>query len=292
MGRDAMITHEQVAAVADAMKAAGGKPTSRSIRERLGNVGSMGTINKMLQHWKAGQERQTVTALVLPLALQRAILDFMDQELTMARAALEADLAEQQRETADLATENERQIETIEGQAEQLNIQAAEKAAAEGRATQLAVDLDSAREDAARERHAAELARTELAKAVLRLEAMPRLEGDLAAIRAELEKERKARVEAEQAAAVLAAQKTDLDGRVAEARAQANKLGEQLEKMQERAEKLAADLADARVAVQSSQARIDVMGHEVKDARKDAEKARSEAKAAGEQAAELRGKLG
>src|SRR5438105_8243741 len=109
MGREAAITYEQVAAAADAMKTAGSKPTSRAIRERLGNRGSMGTINKLLQSWKTGQERQIANALALPAVLQRAILDFMDQELTSAKATLEAELAEQQQEAADLATENERQ---------------------------------------------------------------------------------------------------------------------------------------------------------------------------------------
>ncbi|WP_232484078.1 hypothetical protein [Burkholderia gladioli] len=84
-----------------------------------------------------------------------------------------------------------------------------DKAAAEGKATQLADDLDAAREEAAHERQAAEQARTELAKALLRLEAMPRLEADLAAVRAELDRERQARVAADQSVAVLAAQKDD-----------------------------------------------------------------------------------
>ena len=66
-------------------------------------------------------------------------------------------------------------------------------------------DLAAAKDDADRERKAAEAARTELAKALLRLEAMPRLEVDLAALRAELDKERQGRVTAEQQAAVLTA---------------------------------------------------------------------------------------
>ena len=48
MGRELTITFEQVAAVADTMKTNGIKPTSRSVRERLGNTGSMGTVNKFL----------------------------------------------------------------------------------------------------------------------------------------------------------------------------------------------------------------------------------------------------
>ena len=63
MGRDATITPDQVYAIADAIKAEGGKPTLRAVRERLGS-GSMGTITKLLQGWKSGQERYAVTELV------------------------------------------------------------------------------------------------------------------------------------------------------------------------------------------------------------------------------------
>ncbi|QBY56119.1 hypothetical protein [Cupriavidus oxalaticus] len=51
----------------------------------------------------------------------------------------------------------------------------------------------------------AELSRTELAKAQLRLEAMPRLQEELAAVRAALEAERGARAEADRVAAVARA---------------------------------------------------------------------------------------
>ena len=49
MGRESTITYEQIAAIADAMKTEGVKPTSRAMRERLGNTGSMGTIKGSLQ---------------------------------------------------------------------------------------------------------------------------------------------------------------------------------------------------------------------------------------------------
>lgn len=347
MGRESTVSPEQVNAIADAMKAEGVKPTSRSVRERLGNTGSMGTINKMLQKWRTAQEHRTEEALVLPPALQRAILEFMDHQLAVARAPLEANLVEQQQEAADLATESERQAETIQAQVEQLSALAAEKAAAEGKAAQLVADLDAARDEAARERQAAEGARTELAKAQLRLEAMPRLEADLAAIRSELADERRAHVDAKQAAAVLTSQKADLVERLAEAKAQADRAGEQLAnmesdlaatatdaanerqargvaeqaaavltsqksdlagqvaaakeqveragaqlaKLQERDEKLAAELSDARVAVQTGLARIDALTRELEDARNDAARAREQAAQAADQAAELRGKL-
>lgn len=251
MGRDAAITLEQVYAVADAMRAEGVKPTSRAVRERLGNTGSMGTVNKLLQRWKATQEREQAAALSLPLALQRAILDFMDTELAAARATLETQLVEQQQEAADLAAENERQAEAIEDQRQALERMATEKAAADGRAHQLAEDLDGAKGEAVRERQAAEAARTDLAKALLRLEAMPRLEGDLEAVRAELAKERQARVEAEQRAAVLVAQKADLDARVIA--------------LQDQAKACAAELAAERK-------RLEVSRDETAKAREDAAK--------------------
>ena len=221
MGREASITYEQVAAVADAMKAAGAKPTSRSVRERLGNVGSMGTVNKLLAEWKARQERQIANALTLPANLQRAMLDFMAQELNQAKAALEADLAEQQQETADLAAENERQAAEIDAQVEKIATLQAELATVRGRSAQLEADLAAVGHAAEREREAAERARIELAKAQLRLEAMPRLEGDLTAVRADLERERAGRVVAEQAAAVLTAKLEAVTNRADKAEATA-----------------------------------------------------------------------
>ncbi|WP_175992734.1 DNA-binding protein [Burkholderia vietnamiensis] len=290
MGREANITAEQVNAIADAMKAEGVKPTLRGVRERLG-TGSLGTVAKLLQRWKAGQERQPNAALAVPPALQRAIVDWMDQELTAARATLEAELADQQQAAADLASENERQGELIAERDADLEALSIDKAAAEGKATQLAVDLDAAREDAARERQAAEQARTELAKALLRLEAMPRLEADLAAVRAELDRERQARVVAEQAAAVLAAQKDDLTARLADAGSRRERAEEVLSAQQQRTDKLAAELADARASLQATEARAKASEREAATATADAERARADAKAAGEQVASLRGQL-
>lgn len=222
MGREATITQDQVFSIADSIKGAGGKPTLRSIRERLG-AGSMATINKHLQQWRSGQDRQAPVGQTLPPGLQRALLEFMASELAAARAPLEADLADQQQVVADLAAENERQAASIDIQSSELEALAAAKSAAEGKAAQLSADLQIAREETARERHFAEQARTELAKAMLRLEAMPRLEADLAAVRDELGKERNARIAAERESAVLAAQKADLVERLGEVRQKAEK---------------------------------------------------------------------
>lgn len=290
MGREATITYEQVAAAADAMKITGSKPTSRSIRERLGNTGSMGTINKHLQAWKAGQERQISNALTLPPVLQRAILEFMDQELTSAKATLEADLSDALQESADLATENERQAADIEDKNETLTTLQTELANRQGRIGQIEIDLDTAKDEADRERKAAEAARTELAKALLRLEAMPRLEADLIALRADLEKERQGRVTAEQNAAVLAATLAGAETELANLQKRADKIETSLgtakdEGTKERQMRVAAEQQAAVLT-----ATLGAANNRVTVAEAAAAEATKEAKKAREEAAELRGK--
>jgi colicin import membrane protein len=205
MGREAKITYEQVAAAADAMCAANLRPSSRTVRERLGNTGSMGTINRLLQEWKATQERHVMQPLTLPPVLQRAILDFMAQELAQSKGQLESSLAEQRDEMAELAIENERQGADIE---ERINSEVtlrAELATLQGRIAQTESELSNARRETVAEREEAAKARVDLAKALLRLEAMPRLEADLAALRDELKSERQDGTAATQLAAVLEA---------------------------------------------------------------------------------------
>lgn len=255
MGRESTVTFEQIAAVADAMKIEGVKPTSRAVRERLGNTGSMGTINKLLGRWKSGQERQVSAALVLPPALQRVLLEFMDTELTAARTTLETELADQQQEAADLATENERQVIENDTQAELIEQLRSDVAAHQGRAGQLETDLTASREEAVRERSGAELARTELAKAQLRLEAMPRLEADLVAVRGVLETERAARVAAEQQAAVLTAKLDATERRATEADARTTKAEAAAAQAAEKAESVARELVTATAKLEAADRR-------------------------------------
>lgn len=291
MGRDATVTYEQVAATADSMKSDGAKPTSRAVRERLGNTGSMGTINKLLGHWKSSQERQISAALVLPPAIQRTLLEFMDDQLRVARSALETELADQQQETADLATENERQVIENDTQAETIEQLRSDVAAHQGRAGQLETDLMASREEAVRERSGAELARTELAKAQLRMEAMPRLEADLVAVREVLEKERTARQQAEQSAAVLTAKLEATERRATESDARTGKAEAATARAIEKAEAVARELVSANAAVQAGQARLEGAARELEDAKKAVATANAAAKKSGEEAAELRGKL-
>ena len=246
MGREASITFAQVAAIADAMVAAGATPALRTVRERLGNVGSLGTISKLLQQWRADREKKIAGALSLPVGVQRAILDFMGQELSSAKAALESELAEQQQEAADLAAENERQANEIENRSEALTAVQVELATVQGKAGQLEIDWQAGQAEMERERRAAESARTELAKTQLRLEAMPRLEADLLAARDELTSERAARVTAEQEAAVSMARFEASERRAGEFEVREQAGIQHIAVLREKLEAVSSELAELR----------------------------------------------
>jgi hypothetical protein len=176
------MTYEQVAAAAEKMKAAGVKPTARALRERLGNSGSMGTVHKLLQAWRAGQESSSSVPAV-PVSVQRAILDFVAGEQARSCTLLEAELAAQRQEAADLAADNERQAAHLADLRGALIRLQADVATLEGRMAQMGVELAAARDDAARERETVQAARIELATTRLQLEGLGRLEKDLSAVR-------------------------------------------------------------------------------------------------------------
>jgi len=283
MARESTITQEQVNAAADTIRAAGTKPTARAVREAVGG-GSMATVLKLLQNWQGVQTRPAESPVVLPAGLQRALVDFINQEVSGAKAELQADLVVSQQANGDLIAESERQASTIELQAEALESVQGEKAELVGRLAQVESDLVKAGDDVTHERHAAEQARTELAKAQLRLEALPRIEAEAERLRGELERERTAKVAAEQSAAVAIARLEAMADRATKAEANT-------EKAEKQAVQAAGELSSARAQVQAQQTALDAAAREGDDLRKQAKDARGEAKKAGEEAAELRGRL-
>lgn len=228
MPREASITYAEVAAAADSIKAAGGKPNQRNIRDQLGR-GSYGTIVKLLRQYEDSNRPPAEPALALSAPVQKVIAEFMDQQVAGARAKLEAQLVEAQQSIDDLAAENIRQGEMIaqleEGSEESRKC----KASLEGKIEQLESDLAVAREEAMRERALAEEARVELAKAQLRLESMPRLQTELQEIRDQLKEIDSRREKAEQAAAVAKAEKEAAHREAAAAAQQLTVLQEKLD---------------------------------------------------------------
>ncbi|MCK0509840.1 DNA-binding protein [Aromatoleum buckelii] len=218
MPREASITYEQVAAIADRIKAAGGKPTPRQIRERHGS-GSLGTIHKLFQRWEGSDPISTEAGSALPPALQRAILDFVTQERATARADLDAKLSDVQAAADELAAESERQTDHIQTVEDALQASQEEKAALAGKIEQLEIDRSAVRDEATRERQAAETTRTELAKAQVRLDAMPILERENERLRSAVDAERAARTDAERLAAIAEAKAAGLAERLADTQA-------------------------------------------------------------------------
>ncbi|WP_052007259.1 DNA-binding protein [Burkholderia paludis] len=204
MANEPNISQEKVSKVAEQIRDAGGRPTVRAIRERLG-TGSMTTVLKFFQVWQDAQIRPAEVPVVLPHAVQRGVLDFVAAEVERGRAELRTDLEIANQVNADLVLEFERQAAVGENLSASLVRADAEKAELSGRLARMEAERDEARRGAAAERAAAESVRLDLARALLRLEALSRLEADLKAAREGLEQERVARMKADQAAAVAAA---------------------------------------------------------------------------------------
>lgn len=215
MGRESVITQEEVNVVADQLRATGAKPTARAVREALGG-GSMATVLKHLQVWQGRQVRPPETQAVLPVGLQRALVDFIVQEVATAKVTLETDLVTAQQANQDLIAESERLAAALEREQSTVESLQTEKAELQGRLGQLTKDLDDVRAEAAGQREAAEHARTEKAKLELRLEGVPRLEAEVERLKATLESERNAKVVAEQQAAVSHARLEKTEGQLKE----------------------------------------------------------------------------
>jgi hypothetical protein len=181
MAREAHVTEQQIANVADTLLAAGLKPTSREIRARLG-TGSMGTILKGLQKWKNGQSVGQPQRAV-PAALLQTIDVCLAQERAMARAELAQGMADQQAELDVLILENERQaieIASLNTLLESLkNIAAMHKQ----RIKHLENALDQATEAIVALRESAQSGQIEIARLTVRLEAMPAMQAELTELR-------------------------------------------------------------------------------------------------------------
>lgn len=286
------VTFEAVAAAAEALSAAGKRASVRNVIDALGG-GSPNAVLPHLQAWKAGRPGVRVA----DVALDPRILVILGEQITAAvvdatKAAearagdLEADMeaiaeagrlaetraAELAGELVNVQSDNQQQAGRLDAQAREM----------ERLKQDTATSVAEARADAAREREAGEQVRQALARAELRLEAVPGMEAALADLRGLLDAERMARVDAEKAAAVAGAK---LDGMTD----RATRAETRIEQIEKQAAGVARELVSANAAVQAGQARLESAARELDDAKKTAADARSAAKKAGEEAAELRG---
>lgn len=203
------VTSEQVSAVADTLIGEGKQATIRAVRERLGDRGSPNTIQKHLSAWRDARPMAAAAALELPQALAAAIAAEIGRAAAQARAEIEGRLVEVQTEAADLAMTGESLEDERDSLISQMAVLTTERDTLAGKAAQQAADLVELTGRVEREQQAAEAARVELATARLRAEGLTERHAaqgkEVEQLRAAVEDERKGRIAAEQAAAVLAA---------------------------------------------------------------------------------------
>lgn len=203
------VTSEQVSAVADALIGEGKQATIRAVRERLGDRGSPNTIQKHLSAWRDARPMAAAAALELPQTLAAAIAAEIGRAAAQARAEIEGRLVEVQTEAADLALTGESLEDERDSLIAQMAVLTTERDTLVGKAAQQAADLAELTGRVEREQQAAEAARVELATARLRAEGLTERHAaqgkEVEQLRAAVEDERKGRIAAEQAAAVLAA---------------------------------------------------------------------------------------
>jgi len=248
MGRQALVTLDHVKTAVTALQAEGKPVSSRSVREKLGNVGSMGTINRLLQMSAADKNRKPDSLRQLPPDLQRTILDFTDQQANGARAQIAEELVACRLEMADLATENERLSAAVEELRIQLETTAAEKAVSEGRLAQLTSELAMARKETAAERSSSENVRIDLVRLQLRVDALAPLEHELNKTRRQCEEHRDACVRLEQANAVLDTQREALERQVHDLRSELVEAHSKSDGLSEKTEKISGMLEQERAA--------------------------------------------
>jgi chromosome segregation ATPase len=216
MSRVAAVTYEEVAVAAEQFLAEGVTPTAKLIRSRLGDQGSLATLQRHIVEWRSSQGSTRPLTRILSPEIQRAVFKFIDEEVARVNHELAQQVEQAKRDSADLAADNEEQTTLVRQLQAELEEQATFRAKQDGQLARLLEELGSTREEAAVARREAERARLELSKVQPRLDAHASLENELRQLRADFEAQRHACVHAEQNAAVLRAQREILDAQLAE----------------------------------------------------------------------------
>ena len=244
------VTSEQVSAVADALIGEGKQATIRAVRERLGDRGSPNTIQKHLSAWRDARPMAAAAALELPQTLAAAIAAEIGRAAAQARAEIEGRLVEVQTEAADLALTGESLEDERDSLIAQMAVLTTERDTLAGKAAQQAADLVELTGRVEREQQAAEAARVELATARLRAVGLTERHAaqgkEVEQLRAAVEDERKGRIAAEQAAAVLAARLEASAELVVRAESRAELAERQADQVTQDVRKAHAEREDAR----------------------------------------------
>jgi colicin import membrane protein len=238
-------------------------------------TGSMNTISRHLQTWRESRPATAAVAFEMPAELVTAFGKELRRGADQAAAALQAELLEARVEVHDLAATGE----DLESEREALAVQVVElttaRDQAEATAKERAAEISRLSELVTREQQAAEAARVEFAKASLKLEGqtekLDELRQDLATVRVELSQAEKARVTAEQVAAVAQSQVQAETRRADQAEARERVASDAASKAQEALSaaltKSSATLADAERRAGSAEAKAGALAGQIDDLR-------------------------
>jgi colicin import membrane protein len=274
----ANITPDRVFAAADALEASGSRVSVRSVRDYLGG-GSPNQITPLLASWRA--RKPSVAAP--EIQLDPRIVQLIAEQVRAAagEAAVRAD--ERANEAEDTLTlcqqENSELAEQLATTLRALDEARAKVEQQAGTISEIREEIERVRSEAEeeveeantranREREvAAETAQHALARAELRLESMPRLEGEVERLRTALDEALSGKQSAEQQAAVAAAKLDAATQRVSAAEEREREARQQQAAAREAAARANGDAHQAQITLQAVQARLESTSRELETAR-------------------------
>lgn len=273
MARTSNITFGQVAAIADAMKAAGNRPTARSIRERIGS-GSMGTIHRLLQQWqgKATEQDEETEAAELPQHIQSALMDYIGTEIATACEPINEELQAAKEAAEHIADENirlENMINRLQQEHDQAQNQYAEM---KGYYSQAKNELTDAKSQLQIRADVIKNQEIELDRASRQLEMLASYAPELAQAKISLVEMHEKAAAAEKEAAVLGAQ-------LAAKTEKADELDARLKSAESRANYAMDEAKQANNHYQAMAARLEAAAREIESLRQPKQKAPAKPKA-------------
>lgn len=187
MGRVAVVEFNDVASIANEIKAAGGRPSARAVLAALG-VGSMSTVQKHFKQWEIDQALHLPenNLEILSPDIARAINLTIFAKVREATAILANTLEEEKAICAQMQKEYDQLSVDHEMQLTALSDMETQYAELTGRAEQLESDFARTVIELNNERKTSESARTDLAIANHKLERLHLLEAEVEMQRSEL----------------------------------------------------------------------------------------------------------
>lgn len=257
MARTSNITFGQVAAIADAMKAAGTRPTARAVRERIGS-GSMGTIHKLLQQWagKVAEADDEDDSPELPSSIASTLMDFVSTQVAEACEPLNEELQAAKDAANQIAEDNERMHIAFDEQGRELVNMLEKFAASNATLEQTRAVLADHESEVFKLRAQVSELLLELDRSKRQTEMLASMQPDLVEAQNRLAEARKGREDAQRDAAVLGAQ-------LAAKTEQANDLAERLKTCESRADRQTEELKQANNHYQACAARLEAAAREI-----------------------------